>query len=87
MLLFIQKDNNKYICAICDKTEILKIIFIYRDPPKKDEVFSFYEKPKDKLNELILELKEKNWIDAYIPDIVLKDKNFEQVITMKDIFM
>lgn len=87
MLLFIQKDNNKYICAICDKTDILKIKFIYRDPPKNDEIFSFYEQPKAKLNELILELKEKNWIDAYIPDIILKNNNQEQIITMKDIFM
>jgi len=87
MLLFIQKNNNKYICAICDKTDNLKIIFIYRDPPKKDEIFSFYEQPKAKLNDLILELKEKNWIDAFIPDIILKNRNFKHTITMNDIFI
>jgi len=85
MLLYV--NNKKYICAICDKTDILKILFLYRDPPNDDEIYQQYDAPKESLNEIINELLSKNWSRAYIPDINIKGSGFDHTITLDDIHL
>lgn len=87
MLLFTQEKNDHYICAICDSTDVLKIIFLYRDPPKNDKVYAQYSKPKDSLDTIIDDLISKKWIRSYIPDIIIKNKDFEHRIGLSDIFL
>lgn len=87
MLLFTQKNSTHYICAICDKTDILKVIFIYRDPPKNDNIVAQYEHSKDKLDTIISDLVKTNWIKSFIPDIIIKNKDFEHRIGLDDIFL